>query len=915
MSHSDRTPSQTRWKIDDVFSIIENDGAGAEAALYEKFLIDDFDNYMDEINDRLTISRLVNDSVVKGMVNAVVEETAERISSKEAEIAILKGKLQALTFTVAASDRLQPLMPESLLVRLDSKRTNSSHAMSYLQKGGELSSLNLLGSLRVSIERQAQRLKEDIEHMRRTNCSCRSNISSANFGFCRAVRQSGVDFKLQRLGRSADSLIKMLDETFNQVNRMMSVMKFSLFEMKFEYELQAEITGISLQNFLRDLEEEYETKLFEQRKLANAISKDYEWKINELSSVRKDVDAISTSLFNLDQTLSYSHTSNEAFEEVNSIKWREQFPKSKYGKSHSQFASNLEENGAAAMQKSSEYENPVIEFVELPQLKHLSKEELAAFYKTEMTKMRRQHDKAMEEKTEELFRLKRQFLKEKASLISRKDKELEYVRKNIPQIILKLDDILLDKERFLVVFDDCDELCALQHKADSLFLENQRLRGVITGNRKEIEFLSSEVLDAQSQLLVHSSEEASLLLQIEKLKENLIDIEIEANTKDELDGVIWREVISRLSMAMENMIMETKIIHEIYLVLVRECICEAMAKLNITMLKQYAEMVTLESILSEKEAIILKQSADKANLESLFSEKEMSLQREIEEGNKMKHDIKSLLKLMEEKEKIASEAESTIMQQKQHFELINIELDVLRDQVSKQGLLISENKVQSDKMKNQLDETFQHLHMYEMEIDNLNQKLAVASNSLLESERKISTLKGTMKEKEEQLLSANIDVSCQQVKQVETILRSLKMLSQSFLDFEGNFTASMERVESRLTILRDQCCSQKQHEKLLLKQGLWYKKMFEIRTENLQKAEVEVDLLGDEVDALLSLLGKVYVALDHYSPVLQHYSGFEENCKAKQADKGDTKSGYSAQNRLISLCISDVTSSLSTQSR
>jgi hypothetical protein len=34
-----------------------------------------------------------------------------------------------------------------------------------------------------------------------------------------------------------------------------------------------------------------------------------------------------------------------------------------------------------------------------------------------------------------------------------------------------------------------------------------------------------------------------------------------------------------------------------------------------------------------------------------------------------------------------------------------------------------------------------------------------------------------------------------------------------------------------------------------------------------------VDLLGDEVEALTNLLAKIYTALDHYSPVLQHYTG------------------------------------------
>lgn len=37
--------------------------------------------------------------------------------------------------------------------------------------------------------------------------------------------------------------------------------------------------------------------------------------------------------------------------------------------------------------------------------------------------------------------------------------------------------------------------------------------------------------------------------------------------------------------------------------------------------------------------------------------------------------------------------------------------------------------------------------------------------------------------------------------------------------------------------------------------------------------ESQVDLLGDEVETLLDLLEKIYIALDHYSPILKHYPG------------------------------------------
>lgn len=40
---------------------------------------------------------------------------------------------------------------------------------------------------------------------------------------------------------------------------------------------------------------------------------------------------------------------------------------------------------------------------------------------------------------------------------------------------------------------------------------------------------------------------------------------------------------------------------------------------------------------------------------------------------------------------------------------------------------------------------------------------------------------------------------------------------------------------------------------------------------------MQVDRLGDEVEDLVSILEKVYIALDHYSPVLQHYTGVSSN--------------------------------------
>ncbi|XP_059627173.1 WPP domain-associated protein [Cornus florida] len=58
---------------------------------------------------------------------------------------------------------------------------------------------------------------------------------------------------------------------------------------------------------------------------------------------------------------------------------------------------------------------------------------------------------------------------------------------------------------------------------------------------------------------------------------------------------------------------------------------------------------------------------------------------------------------------------------------------------------------------------------------------------------------------------------------------------------------------------------------VLRKRELLYRKAFVRRCHNLKLAETEVDLLGDQVDALLGLLEKIHLILEQYSPILSGY--------------------------------------------
>ncbi|KAG0466160.1 hypothetical protein HPP92_017740 [Vanilla planifolia] len=315
-----------------------------------------------------------------------------------------------------------------------------------------------------------------------------------------------------------------------------------------------------------------------------------------------------------------------------------------------------------------------------------------------------------------------------------------------------------------------------------------------------------------------------LLKQIAKLKDDLNDLNLVMDLREDLDAIILKEMCEQ-NLCIEYAEMKANFVHEIYSVLFRELTSEANSLIN---------------------GIMMEQGLERTCLEALVSKKEIELLSEIEEKNNLMQKMTSLSLLLSEKEKVASEAWSTLMLQKQHFDLVNKELDMLRSDVNMQKIIISENNIQSDLIRNQLDETLKQIHLYETEIE--------------KSEREKTILHEIIKAKENELSYSSAYGNKQQIKQIEKI-----------------------------------------------KKGLWYKRMFEIRNSDLQKAEAEVDLLGDEVDALVSLLGKVYVALDHYSPVLQHYPGVMDVLKLSGGRKWEDLEMECLSNIFSRLALDDLT--------
>ncbi|KAL1834961.1 hypothetical protein ACET3Z_004612 [Daucus carota] len=111
------------------------------------------------------------------------------------------------------------------------------------------------------------------------------------------------------------------------------------------------------------------------------------------------------------------------------------------------------------------------------------------------------------------------------------------------------------------------------------------------------------------------------------------------------------------------------------------------------------------------------------------------------------------------------------------------------------------------------------------------------------------------------------------------LIRFQKLL----MDFKTMAEQKLQINDIRLEKLKQKVDLIFQASTVVRKNNLLYRDAFARRCYNLQLAENEVDLLGDEVDALLGLLHKIYSLLDQYSPILSLC--FDVSGILKQIDK------------------------------
>ncbi|XP_060194188.1 WPP domain-associated protein-like [Lycium barbarum] len=448
----------------------ENENLGDE-------ILEDFDTYWEDVNDRLMVSRMVSDSMIKGIVSAVELEAAERLVAKETELAKLKDYLQSHDGGLSKIESFGSPMSQDELESMNFRKhmTLSDVFMEHGKMG------DFLDRLRSSAKDEFKKLRKSIQE-----------------------KESGIWVQLDN---TVNNLKMMVDTVFKRMDDMLQWSKTSLGQWQEEHLTQVEIEAMVMRSVIRTVQEDFEYKLWHQyAKLCG----DRNEKLNDISSLRTELDAVLKSLSSSETGYMTSHGSHDA----------DVFTR----KTSSEHVTSSNRDGNEKMEDSK---TDIPENFDAATLKHMSEEETVTYFSNIMTKMKRHHESILQKKTDEYFHRRADYLKLRGGSVvpHKKDKgESDILRKKIPEIIFRLDDILVENEKHPASTPETLSFGNLKDRLDSLLSENHQLRDLLKHKQVEVKSLLSQVSDATEKRL------DSLLSENLQFRDLLKDMQVEVKS-------------------------------------------------------------------------------------------------------------------------------------------------------------------------------------------------------------------------------------------------------------------------------------------------------------------------------------------------------------------------------------------------
>ncbi|KAL0710706.1 hypothetical protein Bca4012_017684 [Brassica carinata] len=400
--------------------------------------LEDFDSYWDDVNDRLIISRVVNDSILRGTVTAIQSEAAEKIAEKELELSRVRETLS--------------------LYHVGSEESEASN---------DKVCVDSLNSLKNVARKQLVMLVEELTSLRKYVHDNKTGATVEDTTGPHEIGSKTVDKMLDSLKSILETVLKRKNETELPSSWQQ------------EHDFLKGIETAVVTTFVRSLKDEYQQRLLEKEEaeFGGGNKSSLLGNIKEISGLRQELEAIRKALCD------HENGDIEAGE-VGDRKRVEQL----HRKMSASLSSALDTNGKHDV--GSVPEN-------FDTLKHLTPIELINHFNTEMNQMKRDHDYEIQEMTEKCFTFKRKYLnlKERGSFsFVGKGKELEALKKKIPSVISKLDKILVEDERLV---SEGKNNAEFKSRLDSIVLENRQLKDSLADAAEKISQLSQDEADHQ----------------------------------------------------------------------------------------------------------------------------------------------------------------------------------------------------------------------------------------------------------------------------------------------------------------------------------------------------------------------------------------------------------------------------------
>ncbi|KAJ7975073.1 WPP domain-associated protein [Quillaja saponaria] len=386
--------------------------------------------------------------------------------------------------------------------------------------------------------------------------------------------------------------------------------------------------------------------------------------------------------------------------------------------------------------------------------------------------------------------------------------------------------------------------------------------------------------------------------------------DLDSKIREDICGIVFKEMIKECNKIMEDYYTESLIRDEIYGIVFEE-IVENIIKNSSCTLREYQDaksltealvkedilMVIFKSMMKEwemeidscymeskskeelhlfimaeavKDAFLLtgevKSRVQDNDMEDLLSSYLLYENQKVKREGKLIQILDSLFKCFEAGETLMLSAKSEI---REHS--IQLDLDSERDE-------LHEHEIFEDLLTDE-EQTFSSVNS---KLEKALQQLVISKVIFQELRSCIGSRIGDSENVHDHITPMVGIPSCgqptyheeQQLDQSGSAFLALNEFPQVFVDFEriineklGVKTQRLEKMKYSLDPLLELVACLRNKEMI-------YQNAFVRRCQNLRKAEIEVDLLGDQVDVLIALLEKIYLTLHQNAPALQEYFEF-----------------------------------------